>query len=180
MSRIGNTPVEIPDKVEISQTEDLVKIKGPEGENEIEKIEGISVEQEDGRLIVKRDEDTDFMKSCHGLTRSLLEDGVRGVVEHFEKRLRIEGVGYRASVKGDTLNLEVGYSHTVEFPIPDRIDIEVEDKTIIKVTGSNKQQVGQVAASIRQVREPEPYQGTGIRYVGEHIRRKVGKTAVGV
>jgi large subunit ribosomal protein L6 len=177
VSRIGNKPITVPDGVEVAIEPDLVRVKGPKGELS-ERIESaIDVEQSDGELQVKRPTDRGEHRALHGLTRSLIANMVEGVTAGFEKRLEIQGVGYRAQLKGKALELSVGFSHTVSLPAPEGIEFEVPQPTQIVVRGASKQQVGELAAQIRKVRPPEPYKGKGIRYQGEHVTRKVGKRA---
>ncbi|HLV10694.1 MAG TPA: 50S ribosomal protein L6 [Halanaerobiales bacterium] len=176
MSRIGKLPVEIPDKVEVKLEENQIKVKGPKGEL----VQGINplanVMIEDNKIIIKRVRDGRQERAAHGLVRSLIQNMVEGVTDGFEKKLEMVGVGYSAKVNGKDLVLEVGYSHPVVIEAEKNIEFEVEKNTNITVKGIDKQQVGRVASRIRAVREPEPYKGKGIKYAGEHIRRKVGKT----
>lgn len=176
MSRIGKLPVEIPEKVDVKVDENLVVVKGPRGELSQEFNPNISISIEDGQVIVKRSSDSREDRSLHGLTRSLINNMVEGVSKGFEKKLEMVGVGYTAKVNGKELELSIGYSHPVIIEAEENIEFEVEKNTQITVKGIDKQQVGQVAAMIRAVREPEPYKGKGIKYIDEHIRRKVGKT----
>jgi large subunit ribosomal protein L6 len=177
MSRIGKQPIPVPDGVEVTIEPELVRVKGPRGELEERVAREIDVEQDDGQLVVKRPTDRGEHRALHGLTRSLIANMVAGVTEGFEKRLQIQGVGYRAQLRGKALELSVGYSHTVPVEAPEGIEFEVPQPTQIVVRGNSKQQVGEVAARIRKVRPPEPYKGKGIRYEGEHVQRKVGKRA---
>jgi large subunit ribosomal protein L6 len=177
MSRIGKQPIPVPDGVEVTIEPELVRVKGPRGELEERVAREIEVEQDDGRLVVKRPTDRGEHRALHGLTRSLIANMVAGVTEGFEKRLQIQGVGYRAQLRGKALELSVGYSHTVPVEAPEGIEFEVPQPTQIVIKGNSKQQVGEVAARIRKVRPPEPYKGKGIRYEGEYVRRKVGKRA---
>ena len=176
MSRIGKLPVDIPEGVEISIDGYEVTVKGPKGELKNSFNPQISIKEEDNQIIVERLEEDKNASSLHGLTRSLISSMIDGVKEGFEKKLEMVGVGYNAQVKGKNLELEVGYSHPVVIEATGDIKFEVEGKNKIIVKGINKQLVGDVAAKIRDVRKPEPYKGKGIKYVGEHIRRKVGKT----
>lgn len=175
MSRIGNFPIEIPEKVDVKLDDDIVTVKGPKGELSQQISSRVSVEIKDDEIIVERHGNDKESRSLHGLSRSLLDSMVKGVVEGYEKELEMVGVGYSARVKGGDLELEVGYSHPVTIEAPDNIKFEVEN-SIITVKGIDKQQVGDMAAKIREVRKPEPYKGKGIKYVDERIRRKVGKT----
>ena len=175
MSRIGHVPVEIPKKVEIKMDGNVIKVKGPKGElkEEIDPRMDVNIEKE--QITIKRPTDSKTDKSIHGLTRSLLTNMIQGVVEGYKKELELSGVGYRANKKGNNLELQVGYSHDVVVEPKGDISFEVEDGKII-VEGIDKQLVGQMAANIREIRKPEPYNAKGIKYVGEHIRRKEGKT----
>jgi large subunit ribosomal protein L6 len=177
MSRIGKQPIPVPDGVDVSIEPDLVRVKGPKGELQERIVRDISVEQENGELVVKRPTDRGDHRALHGLTRSLVANMVQGVTEGFEKRLEIQGVGYRAQLQGSKLVLSLGFSHPVEIQAPDGIEFEVPQPTQIVVRGISKQQVGEVAANIRKRRPPEPYKGKGIRYEGEYVARKVGKRA---
>ena len=179
MSRIGKTPIPIPSGVEVRITDNAVEVKGPKGQLKQEfNPEYVSVEKDDKFIYVKSISTAKNAKAMHGLYRSLINNAVVGVSNGFQKVLQIEGVGYKAAVKGKTLVLSVGYSHDVEFKIPDGITIEVDKKGVeITVSGIDKQLVGLVASQIRAVRPPEPYKGKGIRYKGEQIRRKMGKAA---
>jgi large subunit ribosomal protein L6 len=177
MSRIGRAPIPVPDGVEVTIRGQHVAVKGPKGELSHTVVEPISVIREDGTLVVSRPTDRGPHRSLHGLSRTLVANMVQGVTQGFEKRLEIVGVGYRAQLRGQTLELAVGYSHPVTIDPPSGIDFEVPAPTQIVVRGIDKQAVGQVAAEIRAVRPPEPYKGKGIRYQGELVRRKVGKRA---
>jgi large subunit ribosomal protein L6 len=177
MSRIGKQPIAVPDGVEITIEPELVKVKGPKGELEERVSRQIGVEQENGEVRVSRSTDRGEHRALHGLTRSLIANMVEGVTNGFEKRLEIQGVGYRAQLQGNKLVLALGYSHPVELNAPEGIDFEVPQPTRIVVRGISKQAVGEVAAIIRKQRPPEPYKGKGIRYEGEYVARKVGKRA---
>jgi large subunit ribosomal protein L6 len=177
MSRIGKQPIAVPDGVEISIEPDLVKVKGPKGELSERVSREIAVAQENGEIVVTRSTNRGEHRALHGLTRSLIANMVEGVTNGFEKRLEIQGVGYRAQLQGSKLVLALGYSHPVEVNAPDGIDFEVPQPTRITVRGISKQAVGEVAAIIRKQRPPEPYKGKGIRYEGEYVARKVGKRA---
>ena len=177
MSRIGRKPIVVPDGVEIDVAPGRVKVKGPKGELEQVISPDMSIEREDGELTVARPTDRGDHRALHGLTRSLVYNMVEGVTDGFEKRLEIQGVGYRAALSGRTLNLSLGFSHPVAIEAPDGIEFEVPQATEIIVRGIDKQLVGQVAADIRKRRPPEPYKGKGIRYRGENVMRKVGKRA---
>ena len=176
MSRIGRAPVEVPDKVEVNISDETLRIKGPRGELNVHVGRGVAVKQEDGNIVVERQSDAPEHRAMHGLTRSLIQNAVTGVTEGFAKTLQIQGVGYRGSLQGRDINLQVGYSHPVIISPPEGIDFEMPNLTTIIVRGIDKQRVGQMAAEIRRVRPPEPYKGKGIRYSDEQVRRKVGKT----
>jgi large subunit ribosomal protein L6 len=175
MSRIGLKPVPVPSGVEIIIDGSNVAVKGSKGELKREFSEGISFEMSDGEITVSRADDSRESKALHGLSRALLHNMVVGVTEGFSRRLEIQGVGYRAAMKGSDIELQVGFSHLVVVSAPEGIAFEVPEPTRISVSGIDKQQVGQVAADIRAVRPPEPYKGKGIRYEGEYVRRKAGK-----
>ncbi|HET9260451.1 MAG TPA: 50S ribosomal protein L6 [Acidimicrobiia bacterium] len=175
MSRIGNKPIELPAGVDIKIDGNHVKVKGSKGELERSFNERIGIDLEDGVLTVTRPDDERESRALHGLSRALLNNMVVGVSDGFRKELEIQGVGYRATMKGSGIELLVGFSHPVEIEAPDGITFEVPDQTKIVVSGIDKEQVGQVAANIRKVRPPEPYKGKGIRYAGEYVRRKAGK-----
>jgi large subunit ribosomal protein L6 len=177
MSRIGKQPIPIPGSVEVFVEPELVRVKGPRGELEERVSREMKVEQQDGELLVQRPTDRGEHRALHGLTRSLIANMVLGVTEGFEKRLEIQGVGYRAQLRGKSIELAVGYSHPVTIEAPEGIEFEVPQPTQIIVRGNSKQVVGEIAARIRKVRPPEPYKGKGIRYAGEYVARKVGKRA---
>jgi large subunit ribosomal protein L6 len=177
MSRVGKAPIPLPSGVTFKVEGDHVVVKGPKGELKQHVPSGLGFEEQDGQLLITRPDDTKTMKARHGLVRALVANQVRGVTEGFVKSLQIEGVGYRAQVKGKVLDLQLQFSHPLEYPIPDGITITCPEPTRIDVAGADKQQVGQVAAEIRAFRPPEPYKGKGIRYVGEYIVRKAGKAA---
>jgi len=177
MSRIGKQPIEIPDGVNVAVDPGRVTVNGPLGELTQNVPVRMLIEKEDGQLVVKRPTERGDDRALHGLTRSLVANMVEGVTNGFEKRLEIQGVGYRASLRGTDLELNVGYSHPVVIDAPAGITFEVPTQTEILVKGIDKQQVGEIAAEIRDVRPPEPYKGKGIRYQGEYVRRKVGKRA---
>ena len=176
MSRIGNKPVVVPAGVTITQSGNTVTVKGPKGELTREFSPNITLNISEGEVVLTRPDDTKENKTLHGTMRANLNNMVVGVSEGFEKALELIGVGYRAQLQGKKLVLNVGYSHPVEFETPEGITIEVPSNTQIVVKGSNKEVVGELAANIRGVRPPEPYKGKGIRYVGEYVRRKEGKT----
>jgi large subunit ribosomal protein L6 len=177
MSRIGRKPIQIPEGVTVSVTEGRVTVNGPRGELSQSVSPAMRIERSDGTLTVERPSDRGEHRSLHGLTRSLIANMVEGVTRGFEKRLEIQGVGYRARLQGKALELALGYSHPVSIPPPDGIEFEVPQQTEIIVRGIDKQLVGETAARIRKQRPPEPYKGKGIRYRGEYVRRKVGKRA---
>jgi large subunit ribosomal protein L6 len=177
MSRIGKKPIAVPDGVEIDLKPGMVSVKGPKGELSQVVSPDMTVSQDNGALTVERPTDRGEHRALHGLTRSLIANMVEGVTDGFEKRLEIQGVGYRARLQGNTLELSVGYSHPVSVTAPEGIEFEVPTPTQVIVRGIDKQLVGEIAARIRRTRPPEPYKGKGIRYVGEHVRRKVGKRA---
>jgi large subunit ribosomal protein L6 len=177
MSRIGRKPIPLPSGVNVAIEPELVTVNGPKGELQERIPRDITVEQDDGQLVVKRPTDRGEHRALHGLTRSLVANMVEGVTNGFEKRLEIQGVGYRAQLKGKDLELALGYSHPVPVKAPDGIEFEVPQPTRVVVRGISKQQVGEIAAYIRKQRPPEPYKGKGIRYEGEYVARKVGKRA---
>jgi large subunit ribosomal protein L6 len=176
MSRIGKMPIEVPGNVKVKLEGSQVEVSGPKGSLQQTFHPDMRFEMEDNTLHVLRPSDTADHRALHGLTRALLNNMVLGVSEGFTRRLQVEGVGYRAEMRGSTLVLQVGYSHPIEFEADNGISYEVEDrgKTII-VTGADKQLVGEISARIRKTRPPEPYKGKGIRYEGEYVRRKAGK-----
>ncbi len=175
MSRIGKQPIGIPDGVTIEFAGNEIVAKGPKGTLRCPVPDGISAKLEDGNLVFVRPDDSKPSRSRHGLARALANNMVLGVSTGFTKRLEIEGVGYRADVKGKVLNLLLGFSHPIDMPIPEGLSVSVEANTKVSIEGADKQQVGQFAADIRSLRPPEPYKGKGVRYEDEHIRRKVGK-----
>jgi large subunit ribosomal protein L6 len=177
MSRIGKQPIEIPDGVNVAVDPGRVTVNGPLGELTQKVPARIKIEKEDGQLVVKRPTERGDDRALHGLTRSLVANMVEGVTNGFEKRLEIQGVGYRASLRGTALELNVGFSHPVVMDAPADITFEVPTQNEIVIKGIDKQQVGEIAAEVRDVRPPEPYKGKGIRYQGEYVRRKVGKRA---
>ena len=177
MSRIGKQPIPLPDGVEVTIEPELVRVQGPKGELHERVNRDIDVKQENGEVLVTRPSNRGDHRALHGLTRSLIANMVEGVTNGFEKRLEIQGVGYRAQLQGRKLVLALGYSHPVEIEAPEGIEFEVPQPTRIVVRGISKQVVGEVAANIRKQRPPEPYKGKGIRYEGEYVARKVGKRA---
>src|SRR5919198_865235 len=179
MSRIGKQPIEIPSGVKVDVDGPRVSVEGPRGKLEQTFHRDIRIVLEDGVVRVERPSEEGFHRSLHGLTRTLIANMVQGVTNGFEKRLEIVGVGYRAALRGQDLELSVGYSHPVTFDRPDGIEFEVPAPNRIVVRGIDKQVVGEVAANIRKIRKPEPYKGKGIRYEGEYVRKKAGKAAKG-
>jgi large subunit ribosomal protein L6 len=177
LSRIGRRPIELPDGVNVAIDPGRVMVSGPLGELRQQVPLRMQIEREDGNLVVKRPTDRGDDRALHGLTRTLVANMVEGVTKGFEKKLQIQGVGYRAALRGTSLELNVGFSHPVVIEPPRGISFEVSTPTEITVKGIDKQQVGEIAAQVRKVRPPEPYKGKGIRYEGEYVRRKVGKRA---
>jgi large subunit ribosomal protein L6 len=175
MSRIGKRPIPIPQKVTVTIDGQHVAVKGPKGELSRELPSGVVVSQADGMILVNRCDDSRMARQRHGLCRTLVANMVQGVSDGFQKRLEIQGVGYRAQVQGRTLNLSLGFSHPVQIDPPENIQFAVEGNTNVIVTGIDKEVVGNIAARIRAVRPPEPYKGKGVRYSGELVRRKAGK-----
>jgi large subunit ribosomal protein L6 len=177
MSRIGRKPIELPAGVSVSISPGRVMVNGPLGELTQQVPVRMQVEQQDSSILVSRPTERGDDRALHGLTRSLIANMVEGVTSGFQKRLEIQGVGYRAALRGVDLELNVGYSHPVVLKAPQGITFEVPTQTEVLVKGIDKQQVGEIAAQVRKVRPPEPYKGKGIRYEGEYVRRKVGKRA---
>jgi large subunit ribosomal protein L6 len=177
MSRIGRKPIPVPETVTVTIEPEVVRVNGPRGTLEERKALAIEVVQQDGELVVTRPTDRAEHRALHGLTRTLIANMVEGVTSGFAKTLEIQGVGYRAQLRGRDLELALGYSHPVPIAAPAGIEFEVPQATRVIVRGSSKQQVGQMAAVIRKQRPPEPYKGKGIRYEGEYVGRKVGKRA---
>jgi large subunit ribosomal protein L6 len=177
MSRIGKQPIPFPSTVDVTVEPEVVRVNGPRGSLEERVSRDLTVEKNDGEIVVKRPTDRGEHRALHGLTRSLIANMVTGVTEGFEKRLEIQGVGYRAALRGKDIELAVGYSHPVQIKAPEGIEFEVPVPTQIIVRGNSKQVVGEIAAQIRKVRPPEPYKGKGIRYADEYVMRKVGKRA---
>ena len=177
MSRIGRKPIPVPAGVEVEIAPGRVAVKGPKGQLQERISHDITVALEDGQLVVSRPSDRSDHRALHGLTRSLVANMVTGVTDGFERRLEIQGVGYRAALRGSDLEMQLGFSHPVSVPAPNGISFEVPAPTQVVVRGISKQQVGEIAAQIRKWRPPEPYKGKGIRYEGEFVQRKVGKRA---
>jgi len=175
MSRIGKKPIDIPNGVTVTLDGQTVSVKGPKGQLSWTVAEEITVAQEDGALTLALREDTPRARAMWGLSRSLVGNMVEGVTKGFEKNLELVGVGYRATMKGKALSLQLGYSHDVDLPAPDGITFAVGKPTEVKITGIDKQLVGEMAARIRKIRPPEPYKGKGVRSAGEKVRRKEGK-----
>ncbi len=175
MSRIGKHPVVIPSGVEVTIADNVLTAKGGKGTLSVALHETVNVVQEDGKVVVGPRDESRRARTMWGTMRSLVNNAVTGASEGFKTRLEIVGVGYRASVQGKKLVLQLGYSHDIEFTVPDDIDIRCERPTVIEVSGADKQRVGQVASEIRAFRKPEPYKGKGVRYAGEYVRRKEGK-----
>lgn len=177
MSRVGYKEINIPDGVQVEQSPDLVTVKGKNGTLTAPLFAGIKVniDKEAKVIRVDRESEVKMIKQKHGLVRSLINNAIEGVTNGFSKILILEGVGYKASMKGSSLILNLGYSHDIEYKQPDGVKIEVLEPTKVKISGGDKQRVGQVAADIREFRKPEPYKGKGIRYEDERIRRKAGK-----
>lgn len=177
MSRVGNLPIAVPAGVAVEQRDGLVHVKGPKGQLSAQLVQNIEMKHEDGELIFTRTSNSKPAKASHGLMRALVGNMVIGVTKGFSKKLEVHGVGYRAEVRGKQLVLNLGYSHPVEFNIPEGIAIEADKTNKITVSGIDKQKVGQVAAEIRDFRKPDHYKGKGVRYEGEQVRLKAGKSA---
>ncbi len=177
MSRIGRNPITIPTGTEVTAADSEVLVKGPKGELTVALPEGFAIEQSEGTLTVQKQLENRETAALFGLLRTLINNAVQGVTQGFEKKLEMNGVGFRVEKKGSDLSFSLGYSHKIDFAAPEGIELVIEGN-IITVKGIDKQQVGQVAAQIRALRKPEPYKGKGIKYVDERIRRKAGKTAV--
>ena len=173
MSRIGNKPIAVPSGVKVQIKDGIVDVQGPKGKMTVALPRGIHIEQKDGALSAKRE--TEDHRALHGLARALVANAVTGVTQGFKKDLDIVGVGYRAEVKGKNVVLALGYSHPIEFSIPEGIQVAVEKQTHLTVSGANKNQVGQVAANLRALRPPDPYKQKGIRISGERLKKKAGK-----
>jgi large subunit ribosomal protein L6 len=176
MSRIGKMPVPIPKEVKVASDASKVEVTGPKGLLAYFLPEGISISVDGGKILVHRANDQRTSRALQGLTRSLVANMVTGVTKGFEKKLEIIGVGFRADLQGSTLKLTLGYSHPVLYPLPKGIKVDIEKQTLLTVKGIDRQQVGTVAAQLRSIKPPEPYKGKGVRYAGERIRKKVGKT----
>ena len=177
MSRVGKKPITLPKGVEVRQDGEKIVVKGPKGSITTPLVRGISMKIENGTINLARGDEERQSRANHGLVRALLANGVKGVTEGFKRELDIVGVGYRAEVKGREVVFQLGYSHPINFPIPEGIEIAVDKAGHVVVTGIDRQKVGQTAAEIRSLREPDPYKGKGIKYSDEVIRRKEGKAA---
>ena len=176
MSRIGKQPIAVPPKVKVEVKGQQVHVEGPKGKLDFKLPARTSLKVEGGNVVVSRIGDDAQAKALHGLSRALVNNMVKGVSEGFVKKLEIQGVGFKAAVQGGKVNLSLGYSHPIHYPIPDQIKVTVEENTKLTIEGPSKQVVGQVAAEIRSFYAPEPYKGKGVRYVGEKVVRKEGKT----
>ena len=176
MSRIGKQPVAIPAGVKVNLKDRQVFIEGPKGKLDLTLPSRTSVKVEAGKIVVARDGEDAQAKAMHGLGRALLNNMVKGVTQGYVKKLEIQGVGFKAAVQGNIVNMALGYSHPINYPLPAQVKVTVEENTKITVEGPDKQSVGQVAADLRAFYPPEPYKGKGVRFVGEHVKRKEGKT----
>lgn len=176
MSRVGFLPIPVPASVDVTIENEIVTVRGSKGEKTVDILPGITLEHSDGAITVKRQDDSRQTRSRHGLVRTLLANAVAGVSEGFSKQLIVEGVGFKVQVSGNTITLQLGYSHPLEVELPDNIEASVEGN-VLTISGMDKQLVGQVAANVRAMRPPEPYKGKGIRYHDERIIRKAGKAA---
>lgn len=177
MSRKGKLPISLPKGVEVKVSDTEVSVKGPKGSLQQKLVPGVQVKVEDNQVVVSLADENSNLDHFHGLYRTLISNMVVGTTEGFEKRLEMIGVGYRAAVQGDLLDLQIGFSHPTKLPIPKGLTVKVDKNTQITITGFDKHLVGQFAATIRSKRPPEPYQGKGIRYHGEYVRKKAGKSA---
>lgn len=175
MSRIGKKPLNLPKEVKIEAKDGLIYVEGPKGKLQRKLSDRISIEVKDNLLFVKRQGDTKLARSLHGLFRALINNMVKGVTEGYVKELEIIGIGYKAALQGDKLVMQLGFSHPVNFPVPEGIKIETPKPTQITIRGIDKEQVGEIASEIRAICPPEPYKGKGIRFLGEYIKKKVGK-----
>ncbi|HWC60677.1 MAG TPA: 50S ribosomal protein L6 [Verrucomicrobiae bacterium] len=176
MSRIGKQPIAIPPKVKVEVKGQKVSVEGPKGKLQFDLPRHTSLKVEGGNVLVSRQGDDAQAKALHGLSRALVNNMVKGVSEGFVKKLEIQGVGFKAAVQGKVVNMTLGYSHPINYPIPDQVKVVVEENTKITIEGPDKQVVGLVASELRSFYPPEPYKGKGVRYVGEHVQRKEGKT----
>ncbi len=176
MSRIGKQPIAIPPKVKVEVKGQKVFVEGPKGKLDWELPRRTSLKVQDGKIVVSRDGDDAQAKSLHGTSRALVNNMVKGVSEGFVEKLEIQGVGFKAAVQGNVVNLVLGFSHPINYTIPSQVKVTVEENTKLTIEGPDKKVVGQVAAEIRDFYPPEPYKGKGVRYAGEHVQRKEGKT----
>jgi large subunit ribosomal protein L6 len=176
MSRIGKQPIAIPPKVKVEIKGQKVLVEGPKGKLSFDLPRRTSLKVDDGKVLVSREGDDAQARALHGLSRALVNNMVKGVSEGFVKKLEIQGVGFKAAVQGKIVNMMLGYSHPINYPIPDQIKVTVEENTKLTIEGPDRQVVGQVASELRSFYPPEPYKGKGVRYVGEHVQRKEGKT----
>jgi len=176
MSRIGKQPIDIPPKVKVEVKGQKIFVEGPKGRLDWELPRRTSLKVQDGKIVVSRAGDDAQAKALHGLSRALVNNMVRGVTEGFVKKLEIQGVGFKAAVQGKNVNLVLGFSHPINYAIPEQIKVTVEENTKLTIEGPDRRLVGQVAAELRSFYPPEPYKGKGVRYVGEHVQRKEGKT----
>ncbi len=179
MSRVGLKPIDLPDGVSVDVADRTLRISGPKGDLETPVPPGISVVEEDSSVRFERANDNKQTRAYHGLARALAANAVHGVHAGFERQLLIEGIGYRAKMEGTSLVLTLGFSHPVDFPVPEGIEISVEDQNKITIKGIDKQRVGEISAQIRRLRPPDPYKGKGVRYADEIVKKKVGKAGVG-
>lgn len=179
MSRMGHRPIEVPDDVEVSISRDKIEVEGQKGSLEQKLTDGITAEHEDGEIVLSRRDDSKEQRSQHGLMRTLVLNIVKGVSEGFTKTLELNGLGYRVNKQGSTLTFELGYSNPIKVEVPENLDVEVPNDTTVKVSGINKEDVGQFASQLRQLRNPDPYNQKGIKYEDETIRQKVGKAVGG-
>ena len=176
MSRIGKQPVPIPAGVKVSVKDRQIAIEGPKGKLNLALPPRTAAKVEEGKVVVSRENEDAQSKAMHGLGRALINNMIKGVTQGYMKKLEIQGVGFKAAVQGNMVNMALGYSHPINYPLPAQVKVTVEDNTKITVEGPDKQSVGQVAADLRAFYPPEPYKGKGVRYVGEHVKRKEGKT----
>ncbi|HAR95556.1 MAG TPA: 50S ribosomal protein L6 [Deltaproteobacteria bacterium] len=176
MSRIGKKPIALPQGVKVDIKDGMVLVEGPKGSLSRPLLEGIQLDMEEGSLLVKRANDTKRVRSYHGLMRTLVANMVDGVSKGFEKKLEIVGIGYRSEMQGNSIVLYLGYSHPINFPLPSGISADIEKQTVVTIKGIDKELVGQVSAKIRDLRRPDPYKGKGVKYAGEVLRKKAGKT----
>jgi large subunit ribosomal protein L6 len=176
MSRIGKKPIALPQGVKVDLKDGMVLVEGPKGSLSRPLLEGIQLDMAEGSLQVKRANDTKRVRSYHGLMRTLVANMVDGVSKGFEKKLEIVGIGYRSEMQGNSIVLYLGYSHPINFPLPSGISADIEKQTVVTIKGIDKELVGQVSAKIRDLRRPDPYKGKGVKYAGEVLRKKAGKT----